>query len=86
MPWTVAGAGEAAGAAGAAGAAAATRAVLESPPAGAAASEGGASALIGFDRRTWGRNRSPPLVLTMLSTKEGEKGWGEKLEKIETGN
>ena len=61
-------------------------AVLGPPVAGAVASEGGASALTGFDRCTWGQNRSPPLVLTMFSEKEREKGWREKLEKMETEN
>ena len=93
MPWTAAGVGEAA--AGASRTVATTlvgekgraviRTMLGPPVAGAAASEGGASALTGFDRQTWGRNRSPPLVLTMFPTKEGENGWREKLEKMEVG-
>ena len=65
---------------------AAARTVLGPSTTSAATSEGGALALTGFDRRTWGRNRSPPLVLTMFPTKEREKGWREKLDKMETGN
>ena len=68
-----AGAGEAVAAAGAVGAGAAAGAA-EVMAAAARPSEGGASALIGFDRCTWGRNRNPPLVLTMFPAKEGEKG------------
>ena len=60
--------------------------MLGPPAEGASAFEGGASALTGFDCRTWGRNQSPPHVLTMFPAKEGEKGWREKLEKMKTGN
>ena len=74
-------AGEAAVAAGAIGKVAAaatgcstTGATLGPPIAGA--SGGGASTLTGAGGRSLGRNRSPPLVLTMFPAKEGKKNLG----------
>ena len=89
------GAGVAAAAAGAAGTMAAealakekrcveARAALGPPTAGA--SGRGVSTPAGVGGYTLGRNRSPPLVLTMLLEKEGKKGWREKLGKLETGS
>ena len=49
-----------------------------------AAVEGGASAPAGVDRRTFGRNRSPSLVLTMFgggADREWEDGNGTKGEE-----